>query len=148
MASNTWWWIVIHYTELREDPDNANGLLLPVSIQLDLPIDRSPIAKNPINPIDIEKVFLWNQSENEYVSKVVFSKDDAAWEESEERVCRTFACTLRIPNKNCFQKPIRTLGEALSIEVYDTTSGLTPWCYSVAQLTSSSMSDIHIQIDH
>lgn len=148
MTDSTWWSIEIHHTELKKDPNVADGLLLPISIQLDLPINRSPIAKKPIDPIEVEKIFLWNRSENEYVSKRQFSKDDSAWETMDERAQRAFACTLCIPNKHCFREPFKTLEDALSIEVYDTTSGHTPWCYPVARLTAPNMSSIYIKINH
>lgn len=145
MSNDTWWCIEIHHTELTEDPENTDGLLLPVSIQLDVPINRSPLVERPVDPIEIERVFLWNQIENEHTCKAIFHKDDSAWEKFDERDRRTFERTLCIPSS---QKPIKELEDALSIEIYDTTSGCTPWYYPITQLTAPGMSSIRIKINH
>lgn len=148
MSNSTWWSIQINRTELQDDPDRENGLKLPVVIHLDVPLDRCPASDTAKNPIEIEEVRLWNRSEKAYTDEHLFEKDDSAWNKDEEGAWREYRCMLSIPDKNCFKWPIQSLEDALSIEIYDTTSGVTPWFYKLPQLTRADVDRIVIKVNH
>lgn len=148
MSANTYWTIQIDRTEFHTVPDNENALKLPISILLNLPLDRCNVTQNPIEPIEIEEVRLYNRCKKEYVDQFTFERDDSAWKEDGECAWRTYACTLLIPNKNCYNDPIKKLEDALSLELYDTTSDHTPWFYELPQLLRTEMGSILITINH
>lgn len=108
---------------------------LPVTIYLDLPLERSPLVAKPTKLVQIRRIRLWDKTNREALfDHPVRTKESSVSAIDGNRALITYRCTLqfRYPRRNC--ESTNELVDKLSIEIYDNMSTTCSLQFEASQI--------------
>lgn len=132
---NNKWSIHVPRTDFTKSGIENDIFDLPITIYLDLPLERSPLAAKPTRLVQIRRIRLWDNVNRESLCDCpVRTKDSSISANDDNRALITYQCDLqfRHPARKC--KSTNELVDNLSIEIYDSMSTTCSLQFEASQI--------------